>query len=470
MALDLLIKNAKVLIARDSDGTKSSAKAPAKSSKTSSLKIEIVEIHVGVKDGKITELTDKNLPAQQIIDAKGLHLLPGVIDSQVHFREPGMVHKEDLSTGTRGAALGGVTSIFEMPNTQPPTTTAEAFADKMKRASEKAWVNYAFYVGGTADNVDQLATLEKLPGCSGVKIFMGSSTGTLLVDDETVLENIFLKGSRRLIFHSEDEKRLKERKHIATDSHDVRNHPVWRDEQTALISTEKLLRLSEKTKRPVHVLHVTTLQEMELLRKTKAKLNAAELGRVTVEVLPQHLTLFAPDCYERLGTKAQQNPPIRSKEHQDALWKAVLDGTVDVLGSDHAPHTLEEKAKIYPDSPSGMPMVQTLVPIMLNHINNGKLSLERFVELVCENPRRVFGCHSKGRIALGLDADFTLIDLSAQRTIENKWIASRSGWTPFDGMKVKGWPIATIIGGQLVMQDNHILGTPQGGPISFTEG
>jgi dihydroorotase len=235
-----------------------------------------------------------------------------------------------------------------------------------------------------------------------------------------------------------------------------------------MISTEKLLRLSEKTKRPVHVLHVTTLQEMDLLRKTKAKLTGPERNRVTVEVLPQHLTLFAPDCYDRLGTRAQQNPPIRSKEHQEALWNALLDGTVDVLGSDHAPHTLEEKAKTYPDSPSGMPMVQTLVPIMLNHINNGKLSLERFVELVCENPRRVFGCQSKGRIAIGLDADFTLVDLSAQRTIENKWIASRSGWTPFDGMKVKGWPIATVIGGRLVMQDNHILGTPQGAPVLFS--
>jgi dihydroorotase len=431
------------------------------------LKFETVEIHVGVKDGKIAELTDKNLPAQQIVDAKGLHLLPGVIDSQVHFREPGMVHKEDLSTGTKGAALGGVTSVFEMPNTQPPTTTVEAFEDKMRRASEKAWVNYAFYVGAAASNVDQLAGLEQLPHCSGVKVFMGSSTGTLLVDDEDVLEKVFRQGRRRLIFHSEDEKRLQERRSIATDSHDVRMHPVWRDEESALISTQKLLRLSEKTKRPVHVLHVTSLQEMELLRKTKAALKGADAGRVTVEVLPQHLTLFAPDCYERLGTRAQQNPPIRSKEHQEALWKALLDGTVDVLASDHAPHTLDEKAKIYPDSPSGMPMVQTLVPIMLNHVNNGKLSLERFVELVCEGPRRVFGCQSKGRIAVGLDADLTLVDLSMQRTIENKWIASRSGWTPFDGMKVKGWPVGTIVGGRFVMQDGQVLGTPQGSPVSF---
>jgi dihydroorotase len=473
MALDLLIKNAKVLIATDlatEAATDKSSKSASKSKKpttSSPLKIETVEIHVGVKDGKITELTDKNLPAQQIIDAKGLHLLPGVIDSQVHFREPGMVHKEDLGTGTRGAALGGVTSIFEMPNTLPPTTTREAFEDKMRRASEKAWVNYAFYVGAAASNVDQLAELEKLPGCSGVKIFMGSSTGTLLVDDEDVLENVFRKGSRRVIIHSEDEKRLKERKHIATDSHDVHNHPIWRDEESALLSTQKLLRLSEKTGRPVHVLHVTSMQEMELLRNTKASLTGGDAGRVTVEVLPQHLTLFAPDCYERLGTKAQQNPPIRSKEHQEALWKALLDGTVDVLGSDHAPHTLEEKARTYPDSPSGMPMVQTLVPIMLNHINNGKLTLEKFVELVCENPRRVFGCKNKGRIAIGMDADFTLVDMGLQKTIENKWIASRSGWTPFDGMKVKGWPVGTIIGGKFVMQDGQILGTPQGMPVSF---
>lgn len=463
MSLDLIIKNATVLIARDQN------------SKNKSFVIESVQTNVGTKNGKIFYVGNDNIPSAQIIDGKGLHLLPGVIDSQVHMREPGMVHKEDLSTGTKAAALGGVTSVFEMPNTNPPTTTVELHQDKVRRGLEKAWVNFGFFVGASHENIDQLPVLESLPFCPGIKIFMGSSTGSLLVDDELSLERIFRSGHRRLILHSEDEKRLLERKHLALEGKLPRFHPIWRDELTALISTERLLKLSEKTGRPVHVLHVTTAEEMSLLKKCKEQIkgqikdqkNKTSVGRISVEVLPQHLTLTAPECYERLGSLAQQNPPIRDLRHQEALWKAVLDGTVDVLGSDHAPHTLEEKKKEYPNSPGGMPGVQTLVPLMLNHIHQGKLSLEKLVELVCENPRHVFGCKSKGRIAVGLDADFTLVDLKKKKTIENKWIASRCGWTPFDGMKVMGWPVATIIGGTPVMQDDHLLGTPHGRGILF---
>lgn len=447
--LDIIIKNATALIAEEnSKGV---------------VQIREVQTHVGIKDGKIKFIGNENAPAVQIIDAKGLHLLPGIIDSQVHFREPGMIQKEDLGTGTKAAALGGVTSIFEMPNTNPPTTTAEALNDKLRRAAEKAWVNHAFYVGASHENVDQLADLEKLPYCSGIKIFMGSSTGSLLVEDDETLERIFRRGLRRIIVHSEDEIRLRERKHIAIDSKDVRNHHVWRDVETALRSTQRVIAISEKAKRPVHVLHVTTGEEMELIKKKKEK----RFGLLTCEVLPQHLTLAAPECYERLGTLAQQNPPIREQRHQDALWKAVVDGTVDVMGSDHAPHTLEEKNREYPNSPSGVPGVQTMLPIMLNHVHNGKLPLSRLIELLCENPRHVFGCKSKGRIAIGLDADLTLVDLKKQRTIENKWIASRCGWTPFDGMKVTGWPIMTIVNGTPVMQDNQLLGTPKGKPVEF---
>lgn len=449
MTLDLIIKNATVMIAEENS--------------KGEIRIRETQTHVGVKDGKIRQLGQENTASQQIFDAKGLHLLPGVIDSQVHFREPGMIHKEDLATGTKSAALGGITSIFEMPNTIPATTTADLHKDKLRRAENRAWVNHAFFIGGSAENVAQLSELEKLPYCPGIKIFMGSSTGTLLVDDPVTLEQIFRQGFRRVILHSEDEHRLKERKQIAIDSKDVRNHPVWRDVESALISTRKLLDLSEKTTRPVHVLHVTSGDEMALLKKKKKK----KFGLVTVEVLPQHLTLFAPECYERLGTLAQQNPPIREKSHQDALWKAIADGTVDVLGSDHAPHTLEEKRKEYPQTPSGMPGVQTLLPIMLNHVNEGRLGLDRLVELVCENPRHVFGCKSKGRIAVGLDADFTLVDLKKTKTIENKNMASRSGWTPFDGMKVKGWPVATVIAGNFVMQDDQVLGVAKGTPVEF---
>lgn len=440
MSLDLLIQNAKVMIFKDG-------------------RIQEVQTNVGASAGKINYIGSDSPSARKVIDAKNLHLLPGVIDSQVHMREPGMTHKEDLETGTRSAALGGVTSVFEMPNTVPATTTQELFEDKIKRIQGRASTNFAFFIGGSPDNYQNLAQLEKLPGCSGIKVFMGSSTGNLLVEDDPTLEKIFRSGHRRVILHSEDEYRLRARKHIAIDSKDVRNHHIWRDVETAVSSTKRLLALSEKTQRKVHVLHVTTGDEMQILKDHK-KL-------ASVEVLPQHLTLAAPECYERLGTLAQQNPPIREKHHQEALWKALQSGIVDVIGSDHAPHTLEEKAREYPNTPSGVPGVQTLVPIMLNHIHRGRLSLARFVELVCENPRWVFGCKSKGRIEIGLDADFTLVDLKKEKTIENKWIASRSAWTPFDGMKVTGWPVATILAGEIVMQDDQMLQAGRGQVVLF---
>ncbi len=449
---DLIIANATCLIASD---------LPTGSSSSffvhQNYEIKQHQVDIGIRDGKISAIGSlaKN-DCTDFFDAKGLHCLPGVIDSQVHFREPGMTQKEDLETGTRAALLGGVTAIFEMPNTIPATTTKELLFDKIKRAKGRAHTHFAFYVGASYDNIAELAELENIQGCSGVKIFMGSSTGTLLVEDDDKLEQILRSGKRRVIVHSEDEYRLRERKHIATDSHDVRNHHVWRDTDSALLSTKRLIRLCKKTSRPVHVLHISTGEEMDFLREEKKHCNA------TVEVLPQHLTLFAPDCYERLGTLAQQNPPIREKHHLEALWRALSDGTVDVIGSDHAPHTLEEKQKQYPQSPSGVPGVQTLLPIMLDHVHNKRLSLERLTELVCEKPRHVFSVKQKGRIAVGMDADFTLVDLKKQKTIENKWIASRCGWTPFDGMKVTGWPMAVILKGQVAMNNDEILLPHQG--------
>lgn len=420
------------------------------------------QVHIGVKDGKIAVISKSPLqtgPDAEAIDCTGLVVLPGVIDSQVHFREPGMTHKEDLESGTRAAAMGGVTSIFEMPNTVPATTTLELFQDKLQRANGRAWVNYAFYIGGSPDNVAELAALEMLPGCAGIKVFMGSSTGTLLVEDDPTLEKIFRSGRRRVILHSEDEPRLRQRRQIAIDSGDVKDHPVWRDVESAVTSTRRLLHLARRTGRPVHVLHVSSAEELEILKDEK--------DIASVEALPQHLTLAAPECYERLGTKAQQNPPIREDRHRQALWKAVHSGVVDVLGSDHAPHTLEEKARPYPQSPSGMPMVQTLVPLMLNHVSKGRLSLRRFVELVGEGPRRVFGCKSKGRIAVGLDADFTIVDMNKQQIVRNEWIQSRCGWTPFDGETLTGWPVISVIAGRVVLREGRLQGSANGKAVLF---
>ncbi|MDF3073049.1 MAG: pyrC 1 [Alphaproteobacteria bacterium] len=421
------------------------------------------EIDVGVRAGRIVALGSlAGVAAKETLFASGLHVLPGVIDTQVHFREPGLEYKEDLESGTRGAVLGGVTGVFEMPNTKPSTLTTEDFEEKMRRAKGRAWCDYAFYIGGAAENVMELARLERLPGCSGVKVFMGASTGTLLVPDDATLDAILKNSYRRMAVHCEDEDRMNARKPMTRlPGVTAHVHPEWRDAQSALLATQRLVKLARNRGRRVHVLHVTTADEMVFLRDHK--------DIASVETTPQHLTLAAPECYDRLGTLAQMNPPIRDAHHRDGLWHGVREGIVDVIGSDHAPHTLEEKAKPYPDSPSGMTGVQTLVPIMLDHVNAGRLTLERFVDLTSAGAARLFNIAGKGRIALGYDADFTLVDLKTRRRIENKWIASKAGWTPYDGMTVIGWPTATIIRGHIVMRDDQLVATPQGAPIRFQE-
>ena len=421
----------------------------------------IAEADVGVTGGKIVAIGAlTNAKAAEIFDAKGLHVLPGVIDTQVHFREPGNEHKEDLETGSRAAVLGGVTGVFEMPNTNPPTTTRAAIEDKLARAKDRMHCDYAFYAGATPQNVGALADLEKMPGVCGVKAFLGSSTGTLLLSHPDDILAALKSGKRRVAVHSEDEDRLEARKGLRVKG-DPRSHPVWRDEETARASTERVLRLAREAGRRLHVLHVTTAEELPLL--------AASRDLVTVETTPQHLTLAAPECYERLGTYAQMNPPIRDARHRDALWQAVREGLIDVIGSDHAPHTREEKDKTYPDTPSGMPGVQTLATILLDHVNAGRLTLERFVDLTSAGAARIFGIAGKGRIARGFDADFTIVDLKKKRKIENSWIASRCGWTPFDGMTTTGWPIATIIRGKTVMRDHALTLPSQGAPLRFVE-
>jgi dihydroorotase len=416
-------------------------------------------IDLGIVGGRIDSLgTLAPSLAREVIDARGLHVLPGVIDSQVHFREPGLTHKEDLGSGSASAALGGVTAFFEMPNTKPSTDSAELLAWKVARAKETSWTDFGFFVGATNENVASLSGLENLEGCAGVKMFLGSSTGSLLVDDPAVQRRVLASGRRRVACHCEDEARLRERK-ASFAGQPVGAHPEWRDEQTAIESTRSLLALAKETNRRVHVLHVTTEGELPLLQ------DARDLA--SVEVTPQHLTLAAPECYERLGSLAQMNPPIRTVQHQEALWRAVASGLVDVLGSDHAPHTLEEKSKPWPQSPSGMPGVQTLVPIMLEHVHQGHLSLERFVDLTSAGPARIFGIRGKGRIASGYDADFTVVDLSARKVITNAWNQSRCGWTPFDGMPVTGWPMLTIVRGNVVMRDGQLVGRPGGAAVRF---
>ena len=419
---------------------------------------------IAVRGGRIAAIGSVAGDAAEIFDAKGLHILPGVIDTQVHFREPGLEHKEDLATGTKAAVLGGVTAAFEMPNTKPNTVTQADLEDKIRRARGRVWSDIAFYVGATPENLAELPKLERQRGCAGVKMFMGSSTGTLLVADDATVLQVLKHGRRRMAVHAEDEARLKERFALVRDGAPPAMHPVWRDVETAYLATQRLIGLAQQAKRRVHVLHVTTAEEMGFLARHK--------DIATVETTPQHLTLAAPDCYERLGTYAQMNPPIREAAHQSALWHAVRSGVVDCIGSDHAPHTREEKEKPYPQSPSGMPGVQTLLPLLLDHANAGRLTLQRMVEITSAGPARIFGISGKGAIRVGNDADLTLVDLAAKRVIRNDWIASRCGWTPFDGMSVTGWPKATIVRGRIVMRDDEILGQPSGELVRFldTEG
>jgi dihydroorotase len=414
---------------------------------------------IGIRDGRIVAMGSLgSAKTMDTLDARGLHILPGVIDTQVHFREPGLTHKEDLETGSRAAVAGGVTAVFEMPNTQPLTTCEQTLAAKVGAARHRMLCDFAFFVGGTRENIEDIPKLERLEGSAGIKVFMGSSTGSLLVDDPPSLENIVARLSRRASFHAEDEERLKARAHLRVPG-DPSSHPVWRDEEAALIATKRLVGYAEKHRRRIHVLHISTAEEMDFLQEHKEW--------ASVEVTPHHLTLAAPECYRELGNYVQMNPPVRDARHRERIWAALADGVVDVIGSDHAPHTREEKDHPYPGSHSGMTGVQTLVPIMLDHVNAGRLSLQRLVDLTSHGPQRLFGIRGKGRIAVGWDADLTLVDLKRRETIRDSWIESRVGWTPYDGKQVTGWPVGTFVRGRRVMWQGELVKSGFGEPVRF---
>jgi dihydroorotase len=414
---------------------------------------------IGIRDGHIMAMGSLgSTKTMDTLDARGLHILPGVIDTQVHFREPGLTHKEDLETGSRAAVAGGVTAVFEMPNTQPLTTCEQTLAAKVGAARHRMLCDFAFFVGGTRENIEDIPKLERLEGSAGIKVFMGSSTGSLLVDDPPSLENIVARLSRRASFHAEDEERLKARAHLRVPG-DPSSHPVWRDEEAALIATKRLVGYAEKHRRRIHVLHISTAEEMDFLQEHKEW--------ASVEVTPHHLTLAAPECYRELGNYVQMNPPVRDARHRERIWAALADGVVDVIGSDHAPHTREEKDHPYPGSHSGMTGVQTLVPIMLDHVNAGRLSLQRLVDLTSHGPQRLFGIRGKGRIAVGWDADLTLVDLKRRETIRDSWIESRVGWTPYDGKQVTGWPVGTFVRGRRVMWQGELVKSGFGEPVRF---
>ena len=413
---------------------------------------------IGVRAGRIAGIGVTGTAAA-VFDAAGLPVLPGLIDPHVHLRDPGDSAVETIPIGTKAAILGGLTAVFDMPNTAPPVVSAERIAWKQAFVEGASWCDIGLYVGATRANTPDLAALEALPGVCAVKVFAGSSTGDLLIEDDASLEAVMRSGRRTIAYHSEDEYRLQQRKPLFHSGMPYRSHMEWRDEECAILGTRRLLALARTTGRPAHILHVSTAAELDLLREAR--------DVASVEVLVNHLTQWAPDVYDRLGGFGVMNPPIRGKQHHDAAWRAVADGTVDTVGSDHAPHPRAAKLKPWPEVPAGLTGVQTLVPVMLNHVAAGRLSLARMADLMSAGPARIYGAVGKGRLAAGYDADLTLVDTKRQRTIENAWIASPCGWTPFDGMRVTGWPIATIIRGRTVMREDEVLGAPIGRLVRF---
>ena len=413
---------------------------------------------IGLSGNKIKKIGKIELNSSKVYDATDKVVLPGIIDTQVHFREPGSTDAEDLESGSRAAVLGGVTALFEMPNTNPPTSNLVEFDKKLQAAKNRMHSNYAFYFGATPDNTNQLAKLKDVEGCCGVKLFAGSSTGNLLVDKEADIEKVISSSDRIVSIHSEDEDIIKLRKKFIKKG-DVHSHAEWRNVEVAMSSTRRVVKIAERYNKKIHVLHVTTRDEVDFLAMHKKN--------VTFETTPQHLTMYAPDCYDKLGTYAQMNPPLRTKEHYDRLWVAIKNNIVDVLGSDHAPHLKENKDKEYPNSPSGMPGVQTIFPIMLDHVNNGKLTLQQLINLMCENPCKIFGIKNKGYLKEGYDADLTVADMNKEVVIKNEMIASKCGWTPFNNHKVKGFPVATIVNGHLVMSEGKVIMESKGTPLKF---
>lgn len=394
--------------------------------------------------------------ADETLDAEEHLLLPGVIDPQVHFREPGREHKEDLGSGSRAAVKGGVTSFLEMPNTDPPTINQAALDDKLRRAAEKSVANYGFFIGATPDNLDELNRVN--PAC-GIKIFMGASTGSLLVDKAEDLERIFANGGRLIAVHAEDEARIRARSQQFKGRTDIAVHSEIRDNQCALQATELALSLSKKYRRRLHILHLSTREEVELLRQDKP-------AWVTAEVIPNHLLLNVND-YAALGTLVQMNPPIRRPEDNTALWAGLHDGVIDFIATDHAPHTLEEKRKPYPESPAGMPGVETSLPLMLTEMQAGRCTLAEIQKWMCHGPAEAYGIRHKGKILEGWDADLTLVDMAHTRPVRDEEMFTKVRWSPFNGRILTGWPICTIVGGSVAYDHGKIREGAHGRPLSF---
>ena len=440
MHYDLIIKDAKAILAHPK--------------KTYQLIEE--EVDIGVHRGKVKQIGSLfRAKAKSFFKAKGLYVLPGLIDTQVHFREPGHTHKETIASGSKACLLGGMSAFFDMPNTTPPTTELKQLNNKIRIAKKHSYCDFAFFLGATPKNVNLLPLLwNKARHCPGIKIFLGPSTGGLVLEGQDDLEFLFKNCRQNFSFHSEDKNRLKQREHFALESKgDVVAHTIWRDPKSATLSTKRILDLSLKHRKAVHVLHISTKEEIALFKNHLKKPNS----KVSFEITPQHLCLSAPGCYKKWGTLVQMNPPIREKAHQESLWQAIQSNMLITMGSDHAPHTLEEKMKPYPLSPSGIPGTQTMLTLMLDQVNKKNLSLIRLTELLALNPSRIFKIKERGLIKEGFLANFSIVDLKKTQSIKKDWLASQSNWSPFEGKTTKGWPFGVILRGRWAMREEQLV-------------
>lgn len=394
--------------------------------------------------------------ADEVVEANGLHLMPGLIDDQVHFREPGLTHKEDLHHATRACAKGGVTSFLEMPNTKPNTITVHALEEKLAIAARSCHVNYGFYIGATPHNLDALQKATRTPG---IKIFIGSSTGDLLVDEQEALERIFAETTLPICAHCEDEATVKANSARLNGGHDISDHSKIRDHKAAIIATKRAVELAERHKHRFHVLHVSTAEEVEFLRGTS--------DLITAEACPHHL-FFNIEDYPRLGTLIQMNPSIKTAADNEAVWQGLLDGTLEVVATDHAPHTLEEKRQPYPKSPSGLPAVENYLALLLNEVNRGRCTISQVASWTSAAPARVWNLQNKGRIIEGYDADLVLVDLNKSQTILNENQLTKCGWSPWHGETLQGWPVRTWVMGQTVFADGKVIDGVRGQEILYS--
>lgn len=419
---------------------------------------EFITGAVSIEGDRIAQVAPTITPTvgARVIEAEGQTLLPGVIDPQVHFREPGLEHKEDLYTASHACARGGVTSYLEMPNTLPLTITQKTLDAKLKLAAEKSLVNYGFFIGATPENLPDLRTATPTPG---IKIFMGSSHGALLVDTEAAIEPIFAEGDRLIAVHAENQARILERRQQFAGRSDPKVHSEIQDNQAALEATQLALKLSKKYQRRLHILHLSTAEEAELLRQDKP-------AWVTAEVTPQHLLLNTA-AYETIGTLAQMNPPLRSTHDNQVLWQALLDGVIDFIATDHAPHTLAEKGKGYPATPSGMPGVETSLPLMLTQAMQGRCTVAQVANWMSTAVAKAYQIPNKGAIAPGYDADLVLVDLETYRPVLRQELQTKCGWSPFEGWDLTGWPTVTVVAGRVAFERGHFDDTVRGKALTF---